>query len=110
MYFLPLFTGKIHSNLNSKQEYLSVVTRLGDGRSEKLASIPGKDSIQHLIQWILGILFLVVKGRGLTLITHLHIAPRSRMRAAILPLPHMSSGYSAKMVKHGQLLLLSRDK
>jgi hypothetical protein len=93
---LHVLSASIHyPTYNTKQEYLGTVTRLGDGRSEKWGSIPGKDSIQHLIQWILGTLFQVVKGRSVKPITHLHIVPRSRMRAAIPPLPHMSSGYSA---------------
>jgi hypothetical protein len=39
-------------------------------------------------------------GRGVTLTTHLQLAPRSRKRGSIHPLPHTSSWRSAYLVKH----------
>jgi hypothetical protein len=42
---------------------------------------------QPPIQWVTGFLSLGLNGRGVKLIIHLHLLPRSRMRGAIPPLP-----------------------
>jgi hypothetical protein len=45
-------------------------------------------STQHPIQWVPGVLFPGVKrGRGVTLTTHPHLVPRSRMSRSHTPFP-----------------------
>jgi hypothetical protein len=51
------------------------------------ASRPALGSTQPPIQWVPGALSLGCRGPGAKLTTHLHLAPRSRMRGAIPPLP-----------------------
>jgi hypothetical protein len=51
--------------------------------------IPALGRTEPPIQWVARVLSQGLSGRAVKLNTHLHIAPRLRIRGAIPPLPNM---------------------
>jgi hypothetical protein len=52
-----------------------------------LFTTASRPALGPAIQWVPGLIPWGWSGRGMTLTTHLHLVPKSRMRGAIPPLP-----------------------